>query len=71
MKFKKYIVESVTMGDSYGEDRGKTTKDKGHSHDYFLDRITGDGGTSKDKGHLHKVKAMIVKPANGHSHDLK
>jgi len=72
MKFKKYLGEEVG---SHGEERGKTTKDKGHSHDYFIERITGDGGTSKDVGHLHKIKAMVVLPAknfkNDHIHNLK
>ena len=75
MNFKKYIGESVTSDSSYGEDRGKTTKDKGHSHDYFIKRVSGDGGTSKDAGHLHKIKAMVVLPAknfkNDHIHELK
>lgn len=68
-KFKEYIKE---RRGSQGEEKGKTTKDKGHSHDYFIERLTGDGGTSHNKGHLHKIKAMVVIPApDGHGHELK
>lgn len=56
---------------SHGEHRGVTSKDKGHSHDYFLERMTGDGSTSKIKGHIHEIKAMVVIEANGHGHELK
>ena len=65
---EKYLNEYDT---SYGDDRGKTTKDKGHSHDFFVDRITGDGTTSHDSGHFHKIKAMVVQSANRHTHGLK
>jgi hypothetical protein len=70
-KLDLVLGDSVTVSNSYGEERGKTTKDNGHDHDYFIKRITGDGGTSKDAGHTHKIKAMVVKPAKNHTHDLK
>jgi hypothetical protein len=69
MKFKKYMKEVVQI--SYGEERGETTKVKGHSHDYFFDRISGDGGTSYDSGHLHKIKAMVILSAKNHIHKMK
>ena len=69
MRFEKYIIEAITT--SHGEERGKTTKVKGHDHDYFFDRMTGDGGTGKDAGHLHKIKAMVIKKADGHVHKMK
>jgi len=71
MKFKKYIKEASGLV-NYGEEKGKTTKDKGHNHDYFIKHMSGDGGTSKNKGHFHKIKAMVVIPAlDGHGHELK
>jgi len=69
MKFKDYIKEISLV--NYGEEKGKTTKDKGHDHEYFINHMSGDGSTSKDKGHMHKIKAMVVLPANGHDHQLK
>jgi hypothetical protein len=72
MKFRDYINEGSSFTVNYSqEDRGKTTKDKGHSHTYFFKRMTGDGGTSKDSGHLHKIKAMVILKADGHDHDMR
>lgn len=69
MRLYQYLNEKGMS--SHGKEQGKTTKDKGHDHDYFFDRMSGDGGTSKDKGHMHKIKAMVVLPANGHDHGMK
>lgn len=68
-KLDMYLLEINQT--SYGEEKGKTTKDSGHDHEYFLDRISGDGSTSKDKGHQHKIKAMVVLKSKGHDHGLK
>ncbi len=68
MRLKQYLLE---YKGSYGEVRGKTTKDKGHTHDYWLERVTGDGTTSSDNGHLHQIRGMVVQPAKGHIHELK
>jgi hypothetical protein len=71
MKFKDYIKE-MNLNMTNLEERGKTTKDNGHDHDYFIRRGSGDGMTSRNKGHLHKIKAMVVLPApDGHGHELK
>ena len=71
MKFKDYITE---RGSTKYEDSGVTSKDAGHKHEFFIKRMTGDGGTSKDAGHLHLIKKMIVLPAkdvkNDHIHKL-
>jgi hypothetical protein len=67
MKFKDYITEAFREDP---EDRGKTTKVHGHSHEYWLNHVSGDGSTSKDQGHTHKIKKMVVQPSNGHIHDL-
>jgi len=66
-----YDVHETDKGSSYGEERGNTTKDNGHIHDYFIDRMTGNGGTGMANGHLHKIKAMVVVSASGHTHRLK
>ena len=72
MKLKKYLEERHSP--SRREERGETTKTKGHKHDYDIQRLTGDGGTSYDAGHLHKIKAMVVQPAEDfkdkHIHEL-
>jgi hypothetical protein len=71
MKFEDYVSEGHTI--KY-EDRGTTTKNKGHKHDWSLNRMTGDGATSYDASHMHKIKAMVILPAkdfkNNHIHDL-
>ena len=69
MKLKEYL-QKEDIG-SLRRETGKTTKDKGHDHDYIIDRGKEDGGTSKDKGNMHKIKAMVVLKENGHSHGLK
>lgn len=69
MRFKNYVKEMTLV--RYGEEKGKTTKDKGHSHDYFFDRMSGDGGTSYDSGHLHKIKTMVILSAKNHTHKMK
>ena len=66
MRFQKYIKER-----SYGEERGKTTKNHGHDHDYFIDRMSGNGTTSDDKGHYHKIRAMVVLPVDNYKDDHK
>ena len=71
-----YDVHESDKGTSYGEERGKTNKVRGHYHDYFFDRMSGDGGTGVAKGqvsnmHMHKIKAMAVMISDGHDHDLK
>ena len=71
MKFKDYVREGHSV--QY-EERGKTTKVNGHAHDYFINRMSGDGGTGKAMGHVHKIKAMVVQPPvnykDKHVHDL-
>ncbi len=68
MRFKDYIIERGPR-----MDRGKTTKDAGHDHDYAVDHVTGDGATGKDAGHSHKIRKFKVKPAgkDDHIHKLK
>jgi hypothetical protein len=71
MKFKDYLRDGL-MKRGPRMDRGKTTKDHGHDHDYAVDHITGDGATSKDAGHNHKIRKFKVQPAkDGHIHKLK
>ena len=69
MKFRDYINEEFVNYSQ--EERGRTTKNKGHSHEYFFKRMSGDGSTSKDAGHMHKIKAMVVQKTDGHDHDMK
>jgi len=73
MKLKKYLEERHSP--SRREEHGETTKTKGHKHDYYIQRITGDGSTSHDSGHLHKIKSMVVQPAKdfkyNHIHELE
>jgi hypothetical protein len=71
MKFKDYLNEREGQFET-GSKRGMTTKNKGHVHDYFIERMTGDGGTGIAKdGHSHKINAMVVLKVNGHDHNLK
>ena len=72
MKLRKYL--SKRHSPSRREEKGETTKTKGHKHDYYIQRLTGDGSTSNDDGHSHKIKAMVVQPdkdyKDNHIHEL-
>ena len=71
MRFQDFLDERQK---TRYEDKGVTTKDHGHKHDFYINRMTGDGATSKDSGHSHKIRKMIVLPAenfkNDHIHQL-
>lgn len=70
MKFKDYIDETVASAHA-PEHRGRTTKDHGHSHEYFIKRASGNGYTGSDNGHDHKIKRMVIQKADGHKHEMK
>ena len=74
MKFRDYIYETIVKEPR--EHRGKTTKDHGHYHDYFIKHVSCTGRTGKAEGktkeaHTHPVKKMIVQMAAGHKHDIQ
>ena len=74
MKFADYIGETVIKEPM--EHRGKTSKDNGHYHDYFIKHVSGNGRTGKAIGktkekHTHPVKKMMVMMAAGHKHDIQ